>query len=276
MIELPEAVTIAAQMTKELKGKRIASALRGNAPHKFAFYNREPDEYAGLMKGKVWGESRAQGVHIFSALGNDYIFVLGGGGERIFLHANESTLPKKLPFLISFEDGMYLSVTVQMWGMLQLMEPEVIPQHPYIGRKGISPLSDDFTFAFFNGQFEALEAADPRAVKFFMISQPGVFGVGNGCLHDILYRAKIHPRRRAVELRQEERESLYVATRSTLREMTENGGRDSELDLYGCPGRYRRILGSHTAGKPCEECGAPIQKIAFLGGASYFCPRCQV
>ncbi|MBE0697286.1 MAG: endonuclease VIII, partial [Anaerolineaceae bacterium] len=61
-----------------------------------------------------------------------------------------------------------------------------------------------------------------------------------------------------------------------LHEMTALGGRDSELDLYGCAGRYQRILGSHTAGNPCPECGAEIQKIAFLGGASYFCPRCQV
>jgi len=31
MIELPEALTIARQMTAELQGKRIVSGLRGNA-----------------------------------------------------------------------------------------------------------------------------------------------------------------------------------------------------------------------------------------------------
>ncbi len=276
MIELPEAETIAAQMDKELKGKRIDFAIRGNSPHKFAFYNREPEEYARMMKGRVWGKVWAQGVHIFSMLGEDMIFVLGGGGERIFLHTTPKTLPNKHQFLVSFEDGAYLTVTVQMWGMLQLMEPETIPEHPYLGKTGVSPLTKDFTFDFFNQQFEALEAADARAIKFFMISQPGVWGVGNGCLHDVLYRAGIHPRRRAVDLKPEERKELFAATRDTLREMTEKGGRDSELDLYGCPGRYRRILGSHSVNKPCEVCGAPIQKIAFLGGASYFCPKCQV
>jgi hypothetical protein len=40
MIELPEAVTFAAQMNEHIKGKRIESAERENSPHKWAFYNR--------------------------------------------------------------------------------------------------------------------------------------------------------------------------------------------------------------------------------------------
>ena len=34
MIELPEALTIARQMTQELQGQRIESCIRGDAPHK--------------------------------------------------------------------------------------------------------------------------------------------------------------------------------------------------------------------------------------------------
>jgi hypothetical protein len=44
MIEHPEAVTIAGQIDATLRGKRIASALRGNTPHKWAFYSRAPDQ----------------------------------------------------------------------------------------------------------------------------------------------------------------------------------------------------------------------------------------
>ena len=58
--------------------------------------------------------------------------------------------------------------------------------------------------------------------------------------------------------------------------MVAQGGRDGEIDLFGQPGGYRRILSSETAGKPCPECETPIEKIQYLGGASYFCPKCQV
>jgi len=57
VIEFPEAFTIARQITAELKGKRIGSAVRGNVPHKFAFYSRAPEEYAAILQGKIMGEA---------------------------------------------------------------------------------------------------------------------------------------------------------------------------------------------------------------------------
>jgi formamidopyrimidine-DNA glycosylase len=69
---------------------------------------------------------------------------------------------------------------------------------------------------------------------------------------------------------------LYQATRGTLQEMVERGGRDGDYDLHDCPGGYKRILHIKTAGTPCRNCGTPIEKASYLGGAVYFCPRCQV
>jgi hypothetical protein len=58
MIELPEASVIARQMSQEPKGKRIASGVRGNVSHKFAFYSRTAEEYETILKGKRWGKPR--------------------------------------------------------------------------------------------------------------------------------------------------------------------------------------------------------------------------
>jgi hypothetical protein len=69
--------------------------------------------------------------------------------------------------------------------------------------------------------------------------------------------------------------ALYEATRQVPGQMAALGGRDSEYDLFNQPGRYRRLLHSKTVGQPCPQCGAPIEKIAFLGGACYYCPECQ-
>jgi formamidopyrimidine-DNA glycosylase len=275
MIELPEALVIGQQMSETLRGKRIEHCVRGNAPHKFAFYNHEPEEYEAILRGQVMGASEEWGVHILSYVGDEHLLALGGGGERIFFHTSPKTLPKKYQFLLEFWDGTYLTVTIQMWGSLQLWTREDFPSHPYAGKRGVSPLSEAFTPQFFEGLFDSIPDGDPRAIKFFMISKPGVWGVGNGCLQDILFKAGIHPRRRTVELSPEERQALYQATRSVLGEAAALGGRDSELDLYGCAGRYHRILSSETAGLPCPVCRSTIQKISFLGGASYFCPKCQ-
>jgi formamidopyrimidine-DNA glycosylase len=69
-------------------------------------------------------------------------------------------------------------------------------------------------------------------VKYFAISKPGICGVGNGYLQDILYRARLHPRRTAASLSQKERRAFCNATRKVLKEATKLKGRDTERDLH--------------------------------------------
>ncbi len=58
--------------------------------------------------------------------------------------------------------------------------------------------------------------------------------------------------------------------------MVARGGRATERDLFGSLGGYQIILSKNTVGQPCPGCGAEIKKEAYLGGAVYFCPVCQV
>ena len=276
MIELPEATTIARQMNVELRGKRLADGNRGNSPHKFAFYNRPPEEYAAIFKDKTIGESTVNGPLILTAIEPDYTVVLGGGGERIVYHRSAASLPKKYQLFLHFTDDTYLTVTVQGWGSTFLFDPNELSRHPFINRVNPPPLSQAFTLDYFHGLFTALEANDARSVKYFMISKPGVLGVGNGCLQDILWHAKIHPRRRAIELNAAQQNALYSSIRETLQKMVEGGGRDGDYDLYDHPGGYKRLLHSKAVGQPCPDCHTPIVKEAYLGGAVYFCPKCQV
>ena len=184
--------------------------------------------------------------------------------------------PKKYQLFLHFDDDTFLTVTVQGWGSVFLLQQSEVPGHPFVNLRNPSPLSDAFTMDFFHGLFAGLEPDDSRSVKFFMITKPGVLGVGNGCLQDILWRAKIHPRRRAASIGNEEQERLFSATRQTLEKMVAGGGRDGDFDLYDQPGGYRRVMYSKSVGQPCPACGTPVEKAAYLGGAVYFCPRCQV
>jgi len=263
-------------MDSELRGKRIRSAVQGNTPHKFAFYSHPPDGYEAILSGRTMGEVKAHGMAILAAVEPDYTLVLGGGGERILFHQTDRTLPRKHQLLLNFEDNTYLSVSVQGWGNVLLLHRSELADHPHVGGGRVSALSDAFTVEHFLGLFDELAEADARSVKFFLISRPGAWGVGNGCLQDILFRAKLHPRRRAIDINPGERQALFDATRDTLAQVAGLGGRDTEHDLYNRPGGYRCVLDRRSVGQPCPECGTPIEKIQYLGGACYFCPRCQV
>ena len=275
MIELPEAATIARQMTETLRGKRVATATRGNSPHKFAFYTRSPEEYASLLAGGTMGEAREYGSCLVAEVDPYLALVLGGGGERILYHEDGSTLPKKHQLLLQFADDTYLSVSVQGWGSVKLLRRDEIAADPYLGPERVSPLEPAFTGDYFQSLFAQLPEGDGRAIKFFFISEPGIWGVGNGYLQDILYRARVHPRRKALETTADERTALYQATVDILRSATDLGGRDTERDLFNQAGGYVRLMDRRTAGQPCPACKTPVEKISFLGGACYLCPRCQ-
>lgn len=276
MIELPEACTIARQMTAALPGKRIAEVTRGNSSHKFAFFNQTQWEYAARLVGQTVGAGEGNGSYILLAAGSAGFLMFGNGGERILLHLNERTLPKKYHFLIRFDGQSFLSITVQGWGFAQLIRREDFPPENYAGKNTVDPTRPQFTPEFFESLFSELKPGDKLSVKFFMISKPGVWGVGNGCLQDILFRARLHPRHPAAALTAAQRRGLYDSIRATLQQAVNLGGRDSEADLYGCAGGYARLLDSSKAGQPCIHCVSPIEKDQYLGGAVYFCPRCQV
>jgi len=94
-------------------------------------------------------------------------------------------------------------------------------------------------------------------------------------LQDVLWNAHIHPKRKLETLADKDMETLFHSVKSTLTEMRDGGGRDTERDLFGKPGGYRTILSSKTLAYPCPACGGGLRREAYLGGNIYFCPVCQ-
>ena len=138
-----------------------------------------------------------------------------------------------------------------------------------------TPLKSGRTIKYFASLFDTLKSPEARSVKQFLITEPGVWGISNGYLQDILFRAGIHPTRKVAAIAPKERRILYNAIRKTMKEAIARGGRDTERDLHESPGKYAPILDRRAKANPCPQCGTRIEKIQYLGGACYFCPRCQ-
>lgn len=101
-------------------------------------------------------------------------------------------------------------------------------------------------------------------------------GLGNACAQDILFKAGLHPKHDIAELDPSARKNLYDAIIETVQAIIAGGGRYDEVDLFGEPGGYNRLMDKNAAGKPCPRCGTGIKKISYLGGVCYFCLNCQV
>ncbi|MDR3148995.1 MAG: hypothetical protein LBT88_03110 [Oscillospiraceae bacterium] len=69
--------------------------------------------------------------------------------------------------------------------------------------------------------------------------------------------------------------NLFNSVRSTLRDMTEAGGRNVTRDLFGNSGGYVTKLSKNNKLLICPECGGAVTKEAYLGGSVYYCRECQ-
>ena len=134
-------------------------------------------------------------------------------------------------------------------------------------------MEDRFDFPFFESMIAGI--GKDISVKALLATEQRIPGLGNGVLQDILYNARIHPKRKISTLSAEDKERLFHAVKGTLADMIEKGVRDTEKDFYGIPGKYITRLSKNTYTKPCPQCGSRIIKEAYLGGSVYYCPCCQ-
>lgn len=274
MLEIPEALTVASQVNDTIRGKRIANVIADFSPHKFAWYHKDPRNYHTLLVGKTVGKAGGYGGMV-EIRAEDAVIVMGDGVNLRF-HGETEKRPLKHQLLIEFEDSTALSGSVQMYGGLWCFKEGEFDNGYYkIAKEKPSPLSGQFDNAYFDRLITSPEVQNLSA-KAFLATEQRVPGLGNGVLQDILYNVKIHPKKKIKAFTDQEKEALYDAVKATLAEMTFQGGRDTERDLFGCFGGYKTKLSKNTLDKPCPVCGGIIMKESYMGGSIYYCNGCQI
>ncbi|WP_195269014.1 DNA-formamidopyrimidine glycosylase family protein [Eubacterium sp. 1001713B170207_170306_E7] len=272
MLELPESYTIAGQLDEIIRGKQIEQVVAGASPHKFAFFNGEPEDCRDLLAGMKADRAEAYGGYVELVLG-DKRLLLGDGVNIRYLEAKEKP-PKKHQLLLTFEDESMLAFSVAMYGAIwAYTEGENDNYYHQVAREKPSPLSGEFDRKWFDG---IVSAAKPNtSAKALLATEQRIPGLGNGCLQDILFNARVNPRTKLEALTGEELTRIFDAVKATLHQMTVQGGRDTEKDIFGMKGGYKGILSKNTYKSPCPVCGGSIVKEAYLGGSVYYCPSCQ-
>jgi formamidopyrimidine-DNA glycosylase len=278
MIEMPEALTLAKQMNQTLIGKTIKHFKRGNKTHKFLWLNFSDDSFSSILPDLTIREISSFGRSIYMHLGNYMIWWSDFGGKLLY-HKPGSKLPKNSHLIWEFNDESALTFSMQMWGSVKLLNNSEFNSKPN-DETGVEPLSNRFTFSNFNAMLDEYPEKNSKGIKGFLVATGYVTpnhiaGLGNAILQDILFNAKINPKRKIVDITRNERKNLFKAINETVAEIIKLGGRYDEVDLFGNNGKYIRLMDKNTNGTPCINCQTTIQKISYLGGACYICPSCQ-
>jgi formamidopyrimidine-DNA glycosylase len=272
MIEFPESRYLAEQINEHLQGKSVMNVEANKSPHKFAWFHGDPEGYHDKLTGKSITGTNAYGgmTEILFKAGGGEMRLVFSDGVNIRYFAPGEVLQTKHQLCVEFDDFSSLVCSVQMYGGLFLMDTEGEENPYYLSSKTkISPLSEENKEDYFFGLMNGVK--QNYSIKAFLATEQRFPGLGNGVLQDILFNVKVHPRRKLETLTYQEKEAVYQSVKQTLFEMTASGGRDTEKDVFGCPGGYKTKLSAKTKDNPCPVCGDAIIREAFLGGNVYFC-----
>ena len=109
------------------------------------------------------------------------------------------------------------------------------------------------------------------------LTDPRLFsGIGNAYSDEILHRARLSPLALTHKLSTEETERLFASAKAVLAEWTERLRREAGEGFPEGVTAFRPQMAVHGRfGKPCPDCGAPVQRIVYADNETNYCASCQ-
>jgi len=143
---------------------------------------------------------------------------------------------------------------------------------------GVEPLSKKFTEKHF-ANLVAIKRNRSKQLKIFLMDQSAVAGIGNIYASEILFEAKLNPKRRTSSLNANETKTLYLAIKKVLKKaVSVRGTSISDFrDPQGLPGGYgdiRRVY--QHKGRLCpDKCDGIVESFKQGQRTTFWCPKCQ-
>jgi formamidopyrimidine-DNA glycosylase len=271
MPELPEVETIKEDLRGLLVGTTIERAEVLAPP-----LVEQPalEEFLSRLEGVGVSGARRRAKHLIVELdsGDSLVFQLKIGGQLLLVPPVEE--PQTALMLV-----LYLGVGRRLFlrdetGFTRARLLGAAELEERLSSLGPEPLEDGF-----DAEYLARKVGSRRAqIKPLLLDQKVVSGIGNIYVDEILYDARIHPRRKANTLSGEEWEALYGAIRENLAAGVEHRGTTVRLyrDVLDRPGEhqnYLRVFEKH--GRPCPGCEGEVVREKVGGRPSHICPACQ-
>lgn len=147
-------------------------------------------------------------------------------------------------------------------------------QHRLLVSLGPEPFDDHF-----NGDYLYQHSKNRTiSVKSFIMDSHTVVGIGNIYANEALFRAAIHPKRRAGRISKQRYQKLTESIRFVLQEAISQGGttlRDF-VNGEGKPGYFQQTLQVYNrGGEKCRYCKNKIREIRLNQRSTFYCIQCQ-
>ena len=275
MPELPEVETVRRMLAGAIPGRRVVRAgvsakrLRGAS---LAALPR-------ALRGRTFGAPRRTGKFLLLELdgGRTLLSHLGMSGRWLFWPPGRrpDAALEHVHLRLAFADGATLWYQdIRRFGMLRVLDTARLDRDPSLRLLGPDPLAEPR-----DGDALGEAARGSRtSIKVWLLDQRRIAGLGNIYVSEVLFRARVDPRRRAGAIGRDEWTRIAAEIPAVLEESIARMGTtfSTYRTIWNEPGQYGdELLVYDRAGEPCRACGTPVRRIVQGGRSTYFCPACQ-
>jgi formamidopyrimidine-DNA glycosylase len=274
--ELPEVEVVRLGLERGVVGRAFA-AVTVHHDRAVRRHDAGAADFSGRLVGRTAQAAHRRGKYLWLALdsGDALVGHLGMSGQLLVV-PGESPLQTHLRVRFAFTDGgrELRFVDQRTFGGLYVDEGgAALPSSiAHIARDPLDPLFDDDLFV-------SRIRARTTGVKRALLDQTLVSGVGNIYADEALWRAQLHGGRPTEELTRPKARELLGHAREVLRESLAQGGTSFDalyVSTEGVSGLFARSLHAYgREGEPCDRCGTPLRREAWMNRSSYSCPHCQ-
>ncbi len=271
MPELPEVETIKEDLRKLVVGSEIERARVLDAS---LVEQPSAQEFASRLEGVSITGARRRAKHLIVELdtGDSLVFQLKIGGQLLLVPPVEEP-ETDLMLVLDFDGDRRLFLRDETgFTRARLLDANELEER--LSPLGPEPFEEEFDAGYLLRAIGSRKAQ----IKPLLLDQKVVSGIGNIYADEILYDARLHPRRKANTLTEGEWEALHAAIRSNLAAGVEHRGTTVRLykDVLDRPGEhqnYLRVFEEH--GQPCPGCEGEVVREKVSGRPSHFCSACQ-
>jgi formamidopyrimidine-DNA glycosylase len=267
MPELPDIELYCTHLRRRIEGERL-ERVRVASP----FLVRTFEPRLEAVQGKRVLSVRRLGKRIVLGLEDELFLVvhlmIAG---RFRWRERGAAVPKKVGLAaFDFQSGTLLltEVATKKRASLHVVLGETALRGLDPG--GIDPLHCDLS------AFKAAILQGNHTLKRALTDPHLLSGIGNAYSDELLHRARLSPVRVVSKLSEAEMATLLQATRDTLLEWTKRLVEEQKDEFPEKVTAFREGMRVHGRyGKPCPECGAPVQRIRYAENEANYCARCQ-
>jgi len=273
--ELPEVEVVRLGIAEHVVGRTITRVVVHDA-RSVRRHLPGPTDFADRLRGRTVVGAARRGKYLWMQLdqGDAVLCHLGMSGQFLISGA-DAPPPRHLRIALTLDDGRELRFADQrIFGGMSFSEDgaDLPPEIAHIARDPLDPLFDA-------GEFATRLRKRETGVKRAILDQTLISGVGNIYADESLWRTPLHYARNTRHLRSREVEGLLVHIGEVMLEALAQGGTSFDtlyVNVNGNSGYFERSLQAYgQEGEPCQRCGTPIRRDAFMNRSSYWCPKCQ-